>query len=157
VKHLIRSTWMLVVLAIAGSPLVAQDAVRAADTPSAAVEEFMQAASDSNLVRMAQLFGTDRGSAARTGNPDDFARRMVVMQAALAGVDVKAHGETETTEKEHMVVTTEITRGNCRVMVPVTAVKAREGWLVRRFDLPSVWDGINRPCEATGRPGNSGD
>lgn len=154
-KYLIRSTWMFGFLAMLAGPLAAQDEVRGGETPSAAVEEFMQAASDSNLVRMAQLFGTDRGSAARTGNPDDFARRMVVMQAALSGISVKAHGETVTTEKEHMVVTTEIIRGNCRVTVGITAVKAREGWLVRRFDLPSVWDGINRPCEATGRPRNS--
>ena len=148
-KSLIKRSSLWVILCLAAAPAAAQTREAAGASASDAVVEFMRAASDSNLTRMAQLVGTDRGSSARTGNPDDFARRMVVMQAALAGITASAHGETATTEKDHMVVTTEIVRGHCRVIVPVTAVRAREGWLVRRFDLPSIWDGINRPCEAT--------
>jgi hypothetical protein len=149
VKFLPRLCCLILLSASLGAPLLAQREVRGAATASAAVEEFMRAASDSNLTRMAELFGTDRGSAARTGHPDDYAKRMVVIQAALAGVTVRANAETASTERDHMVVTTEVVRGNCRVVVPVTAVRSRDGWLVRRFDLPSIWDGINRPCEGT--------
>lgn len=135
-------------------PLAAQEP-RGAESASAAVEQFMKAASDSNLTRMAELFGTDEGSAARTGNPPDFARRMVIMQAALSGISARAAGETPTSERDHKLVTTEVIRGRCSVTVPVTAVRARDGWLVRRFDLPAIWDGINRPCEGTATLGNT--
>jgi hypothetical protein len=157
VKHLIRSTCTLALLTAIASPVVAQNSAQGGATASAAVEEFMRAASDSNLTRMAQLFGTDRGSAARTNQPSDFARRMVVMQAALGGITVRALGETATEDRDRKLVTTEFVRGNCRVTAPVRAVKAREGWLVLGFDYSQVWDGVNKPCEGTARPnGNSG-
>lgn len=140
----------------AALPLMAQDPVRAGATASAAVEEFFRAAADSNLIRMSQLYGTQRGSAARTNVPDDHPRRMVVMQAALSGTSVRAAAETATREDNLMTVTTEVARGNCKVIVPVRTVRAREGWLVLGFDLPSIWEGVNKPCEATGRPGNTG-
>jgi hypothetical protein len=139
----------------AATPLAAQQP-RGGATASAAVEEFFRAAADSNLTRMSQLFGTDKGSAARTNVPTDHARRMVVMQSALTGVTVRASAETATNDDDLKIVTTEVVRGNCRVTVPVRAVKAREGWLVLGFELEAVWDGVNRPCEATGRPGNNG-
>lgn len=116
----------------------------------------MRAAADSNLTRMAQLFGTNRGSAARTGQPDNFAQRMVVMQAMLGGTTARATGETATEDANRKVVTAEIARGNCKITVPVRTVKAREGWLVLGFEVQDVWDGVNRPCEGTSRPGNSG-
>lgn len=144
-----------ILLALA-PPLVAQQRAEPAKTPSAAVEEFMRAASDSNLTRMAELFGTDKGSAAREGTVEGYAQRMVVAQAVLKGSVVKALAETAMGKKDHSLVTTEIAKGGCKVTIPVTAVKAKEGWLVREFDLTAVWDGINRPCEATGRSGNSG-
>jgi hypothetical protein len=150
-----RWTALAAALVVVAAPATAQEDAKAAASPSAAVEEFMRAAADSNLTRMAQLFGTDKGSSARTGDPSDFPRRMVVMQATLKGIVVKANAETAMGKKNHSLVTTEIAKGGCKVTVPVTAVKAREGWLVREFDLTAVWDGINRPCEATGRPGNT--
>lgn len=150
-----RSLLLTMFVGIAPS-LIAQDRPAAAASPSAAVEEFMRAAADSNLTRMAELFGTDDGSAARTGKPADYARRMVVIQAALRGIVVNAKAETAMGKKNHSLVTTEIAKGGCKVTVPVTAAKAREGWLVREFDFTAVWDGINRPCMATGQPGNPG-
>jgi len=146
----------LAVVAVPALPLLAQSGHGGA-TPSAAVEEFMRAAADSNLTRMAELFGTDKGSARQTGKPEDYPKRMVIMQAALHGILVRAQAETKMGKKNHMLVTTEIARGACKVTVPITAVKAKEGWLVREFDLTYVWDGINRPCEGTGKPADSGN
>lgn len=156
-KHLMRYSWTVASLALLSTPIAAQETAQGAATATAAVEEFMRAAADSNLTRMAQLFGTDRGSAARTRHPEDYARRMVVMQAMLSGITVRANAETATEDRNRKVVTTEIARGNCRITVPVRAVKAREGWLVLGFEVQDIWDGVNRPCEATGRPGNSGN
>lgn len=124
-----------------------------APTASAAVEQFIRAASDSNLTRMAQLFGTDKGSVQKTGKPEDYPKRMVIMQAMLGGTQVRALNEVVTSRKNHVVVTTEVAKGNCKVVVAMTAVKVGGGWLVREFNLPEIWDGINRPC-AGERPGN---
>lgn len=151
-RHVVMA-WVL----LGTAPLVAQEPARGAESATLAVEGFLRAASDSNLTRMAELFGTDRGSAARTGNPADYPQRMVIMQAALAGTAVRANAETATDDRNRKVVTTEIARGNCKVVIPVRAVRAREGWLVLGFDLPTVWEGVNKPCEATGRSGNSQD
>jgi hypothetical protein len=43
--------------------------------PSHAVDAFMKAVADSNLTRMAELWGTKGGSAAETGKPTDYQRR----------------------------------------------------------------------------------
>jgi hypothetical protein len=55
-----------------------------APTPEQAVRSFMQAAADSNLTRMAQLWGTRAGSAAKTGQPPDYQRRIAIMQFYLS-------------------------------------------------------------------------
>lgn len=127
-------------------PVSAQQ--RDAATATAAVEQFVRAASDSNLTRMAELFGTDEGSVRSTGKPADYPKRMVIMQAMMGHTAVRALSEVKVARKNHMVVTTEIAKGNCKVVIPITAVKSdHDGWLVREFDLPAIWDGINRPCE----------
>ncbi len=105
----------------------------------------MRAAADSNLNRMAELFGTDRGSARRTGQPRDFAQRMVVIQAYLGGVGVRALSEVAIDRRNHALITTELSRGTCRVTVPVTAVRGPDGWLVREFDLTLAAE-VNKPC-----------
>lgn len=148
--------WTLAATFVLGGPalgtLAAQGRSPGGESPSKAVEEFIRAASDSNLTRMGELFGTDKGSFANTGDPKDWGQRAVIVQAALAGITVKALAETALERKNHSAVTTEMARGACRVTLPVTAVKAKEGWLVREFDLSAVWEGVNRPCQ----DGNSG-
>lgn len=105
----------------------------------------MRAAADSNLNRMAELFGTDRGSARKTGQPRDYAQRMVVIQAYLGGVGVRTLSEVAIDRRNHALITTELSRGTCKVMVPVTAVRGPDGWLVREFDLSAAAE-INKPC-----------
>ncbi len=143
----------LALVALALIPTARGAAQVRAPTASAAVEQFIRAASDSNLTRMAQLFGTDKGSVQQTGKPEDYPKRMVVIQAMMGGTVVRALNEVVTARKNHVVVTTEVAKGNCKVVVSVTAVKSDGGWLVREFDLPAIWDGINRPC-AGERSGN---
>jgi hypothetical protein len=146
---------MMVTLALpslGAAALAAQAEPVGATTPSQAVEEFIRAAADSNLVRMGELFGTDKGSFATTGDPKNWGQRAAIIQAALAGISVKALAETALERKDHSKVTTELARGACRVTLAVTTVKAKEGWLVREFDLSAAWDGVNRPCQ----DGNSG-
>jgi len=144
---------MLVVSTIAALPLSAQ--APAIATPSLAVEEFIRAAADSNLTRMSQLWGNARGSAARTGRPKEYGKRMVIMQAYLTGVQVRTLGEVSAGKAGRMLVTTELSRGPCKVTLPVTAVKAGSGWVVTEFDLAQAGE-VNKPCEGSGRVGNPG-
>lgn len=122
-------------------------------TPSGAVEEFMRAASDSNLTRMAELFGTDDGPAATSGKVPDYGRRMIIMQAYLGGISARAVGEVPARERNRRLVTTEVSRGPCRVVVPVTAVQVKGGWIVNAFDLSEVAN-VNKPCEGSPGTGN---
>ena len=49
----------------------------------------MQAVADSNLQKMARLWGTSAGPAAKTNQPPDYERRIVVMQAYLRNDDYR--------------------------------------------------------------------
>lgn len=142
-----RSTLMAALLAAAGcaAPMAMESQGAAPATARQGVEEFIRAAADSNLARMAELFGTDRGSVRKTGQPRDYPQRMVVIQAYLAGVSVRALSEVDTGRRDHLLVPTEISRGTCKVTVPVTAVRTAEGWLVREFDLAMAAE-VNKPC-----------
>lgn len=143
----------LIAVLVAGvSPLAAQ--ARNAATASQAVEEYIRAASDSNLTLMTSRFGTDKGSAARVGLPGGSVdKRMLITQMMLAGVKVRALAELRSGKENERVVSTEIARGGCKVTLPVTAVRnERDGWLVRNLDLEAATE-VNKPC--TGSPGNS--
>ena len=123
-------------------------------TPSAAVQEFMRAAADSNLAGMAQLWGTSKGPVAKTGKPADFAKRIVIMQAYLDGVSSKVLSEVAADKPELRLVTTELARGECSVTLTVKAVKTKGGWIVQDFDLDQASQ-VNKSCASQHDGGNS--
>ena len=114
----------------------------------------MLAVSDSNVTRMSQLWGTSKGPAGTTGQPKEYSRRLVIMQAYLNGVTVRTLGEVSTAKANRKLVTTELSRGPCKVTLPVTAIKAGKGWIVNEFDL-DLASSVNKPCEGSGTTGNS--
>ncbi|HEU4682754.1 MAG TPA: hypothetical protein VFS51_13530, partial [Gemmatimonadales bacterium] len=57
--------------------------VQPANSGSSAVRSFMQAVADSNLAKMASLWGTVNGPASKTRQPPDWQRRIAIMQAYL--------------------------------------------------------------------------
>lgn len=146
---------MLVAVAAVASaaPLAAQKP--APRSASAVVEEFFHATADSNLVRMSELWGTEKGSARQTGEPKDYQKRVVIMNAYLRGVSVRALSEVDARNSNERVVTTELSNGGCRVTLPVTATKTKNGWIVRSFDLNQAAE-ANRPCEGSRSSGNPG-
>lgn len=150
--HPFRSLVFPLVLAI-GLPAAGWAQSGPAASPKAAVEEFIRAASDSNLTRMAELWGTDKGPASATGRPDRYGEKIIIMQAFMQGVSVRALGEIPGEKGNRRQVTTEISRGPCRVMVPVIVTQVRGGWIVNQFDLERVAD-VNKPCEGSSGPGN---
>jgi hypothetical protein len=142
-------------LVLAAGRLSAQAVVTGPQaTPSAAVQEFMRAAADSNLVGMAELWGTAKGPVAKTRKPADFAKRIVIMQAYLDGVSSKVLSEVAASKPEMRLVTTELARGECTVTLTVKAVKTKGGWIVQEFDLDQASQ-VNKSCAGNHDGGNS--
>jgi hypothetical protein len=106
-----------------------------ADTPRATVSEFLQAAADSNLTRMAELWGTSRGPASKTRQPDGWERRIVIMQAYLRGTTHRVVAENRGANDSQRIVHVELRREECAFMVPFTTVRSNGRWLVGAFDL----------------------
>jgi hypothetical protein len=154
VQKSVASTLFVLAALVGTAPMVAQSGP--ASTPTLAVQGFMQAVSDSNLTKMAELWGSSKGPAARTGQPKDYNRRLVIMHAYLAGITVRTLGEVPTSKRDRTLVTTELSRGVCKITLPVTAVKTGKGWVVNQFDLALAGE-VNKPCEGSGSRGNPGN
>ena len=110
-------------------------------SPEAAVTAFMKAVEDSNMTRMMQLWGTEKGSAAKTKQPPDYQKRVYVMYSYLRGashrVSAMQPDTSDGSKRRTMVV--ELKRNDCTSQARVrTAQSKDEGWLVNWIDLPAV-------------------
>jgi hypothetical protein len=120
--------------------LPARAVAQAPQTPEAALNAFMKAVADSNLGRMSQLWGTEKGSASKTKSPEGYQQRIYIMYAYLRGASHKVtmmQPDTSSAEARTMVV--DFTRGDCQKQVLVRAVRSKnEGWLVNWIDIASI-------------------
>ena len=105
----------------------------------------MQAVADSNVARMAGLWGTASGPAARTRQPPDWERRVAIMQAYLRNDGFRVTSDApESTDRRALQV--EIRRQTCTWNVPFVAVRTSDGsWLVNQVDLTAAGNPA-RPC-----------
>ncbi|MEO8089446.1 MAG: hypothetical protein ABI703_04025 [Gemmatimonadales bacterium] len=114
----------------------------------------MQAVADSNLDKMANLWGTAAGSAAKTNQPPDYRRRIAVMQAYLRNDSYRVTSDEPTSDPRRRDLQVEIKRGTCTWSIPFTAVKVRDDfWIVTQLDLAAAGNPA-RPC-LKGAPGDS--
>jgi hypothetical protein len=121
--------------------------VHPSNTASAAVESFMKAVADSNLDAMASLWGTSRGSAARTKQPADYERRISVMQSYLANDDYRILSDTPDGTSGRHAVQVQLRRQACTWTVPFTAIELGQGgWIVNQLDLTAAGNPA-RPCD----------
>ncbi|HEY4322012.1 MAG TPA: hypothetical protein VGM77_12650 [Gemmatimonadales bacterium] len=142
------ATCKIALFALLATPLaLAGQAPKAGNSPADAVTQFMRAISDSNLTRVAQLFGNSDGPAFRTHNPKDYEKRIMAMQLFLRHVEVKTLGDMPADKGKGRTVTAQLSHGACRVTISIGVMHAHEGWLVNNFDLDRASQ-INRPCEA---------
>lgn len=113
-----------------------------------AVRLFMQAAADSNLARMAELWGSDAGPAAETGTPADYQKRLFIMQAYLRGDSIQVISDMSIPgDDRHRTVTIALFRQSCPKQIPMTMVRIRAaGWIVNSVDLNAAGN-PSRPCE----------
>jgi hypothetical protein len=105
----------------------------------------MQAVADSNVVKMASLWGTSKGPASKTGQPADYERRVAIMQAYLRNDSYRLTSEVPETDSRR-ALQVEIKRQTCTWTVPFVAIKTGDGsWVVTRVDLAAAGNPA-RPC-----------
>ncbi len=124
-----------------------------AGSPNEAALAFLKAARDSNVTRMAELWGTASGSAAQTNQPNDYQRRVVVLQTFLRTDSSKVVGEAAVPGNDaRRTVTIAMYRQGCAKQVPFSMVRTRDGsWLVQEVDL-ALTGNPARPCETEPPP-----
>ena len=106
----------------------------------------MQAVADSNLDKMASLWGTANGPAAKTNVPPDYRRRIAVMQAYLRNGSFRITSDQPQATENRRAVQVELKRDTCTWSVPFVAIKTVDGtWLVTQVDLAAAGNPA-RPC-----------
>ena len=106
----------------------------------------MRAVADSNLEKMASLWGTANGPASKTRQPPDWERRIVIMQAYLRNDSFRITSDMPDPDDNRRAQQVEIKRKACTWTVPFVSVKTRNGsWLVNQVDLAAAGNPA-RPC-----------
>jgi hypothetical protein len=128
------------------APGQAQPAASARETVTA----FMRAVADSNVSKMAELWGSSKGSAASTGEPADYERRVVLIQSYLRSDDYRIAADGGEGEGRR-AMQVELRRQACTWTVPFTVVKSEKGgWIVSNIDLTRAGNPV-RPCDPSAR------
>jgi hypothetical protein len=125
--------------------------VHPSNTASTAVQNFMRAVADSNLDAMASLWGTAKGPAARTKQPSDYQRRIVVMRSYLTHDDSRIISDTPDASGARHDVQVELRRQACTWTVPFSVIQlADKSWIVNQLDLAAAGNPA-RPCDPSSR------
>jgi hypothetical protein len=129
----------LVLTACGGASTGGTGEVRPANDASSAVTSFLQAVSDSNLNKMAALWGGVAGPAAHTKQPPDYQRRIAVMQAYLRHDDSRIVSDTPDATPTRHTVQAQLRRSACTWTVPFTVIQlADQTWIVNSVDLATA-------------------
>lgn len=117
--------------------------------PEAAVRSFMDAVKANNIAGMGEHWGTSRGPATRTMNPEEMSQRLTVMRTFLLHerYEFAPRNVVDPTDSSQRILDVRITRGNCQPVVPFTVVRWQTGWLVKAIDLAAAGNPA-RPCPA---------
>jgi hypothetical protein len=136
----------LVLAACGGGGGAGSAPVRPEASAAAAVQSFMQAVADSNLAKMASLWGSASGPAYKTHQPSDYERRIIIMQSYLRNDDSRIVSDTPEDNPTKHSVQVEIRRSACTWTVPFIAIHLADGsWLVNQVDLVAAGNPA-RPC-----------
>jgi hypothetical protein len=119
--------------------------VQPSNSAATAVQGFMQAVADSNLAKMADLWGTARGPASKTRHPPDYERRVAVMQAYLRNDSFRLASDVAEAANRRAIQVV-IRRQTCTWAIPFIVIRASDGsWLVNQVDIAAAGNPA-RPC-----------
>jgi hypothetical protein len=142
----IKRRWCAAALLLAACGKAAPEQVHPANTATATVQDFMRAVADSNLVAMAELWGTARGAAAKTKQPSDYERRIAVMQSYLSHDDSRILSDAPDGSEARHAVQVQLRRQACTWTVPFSVIQLSDGtWIVNQIDLTAAGNPA-RPC-----------
>lgn len=120
---------------------------------SASVTQFLAAVKANDLKRMGELWGTERGPAAESMNPEVLRQRVAVIQKYLDHTGyrviegpllVPGHDELRTYRVE-------LQRTNCNQVLPIDIIQTkRGGWLVYDVHLESAGSPTGRCPQGVG-------
>jgi hypothetical protein len=106
----------------------------------------MRAVADSNVGKMAMLWGTAKGPAGRTKQPADYERRIVIMQTYLSHDDSRILSDTPDAAGDRHEIQVQLRRQACTWTVPFGVVQlADRSWIVQQIDLTAAGNPA-RPC-----------
>lgn len=150
-----KQRWHVAVLLLAacsgGGTTASAPVAPSPGTARGTVESFMQAVADSNLAQMASLWGTAAGPAAKTRQPPDYERRIVVMQSYLRNESHRLLPSTPSGGGRDEIQV-EIRRELCTWIVPFTVVRLGDNtWVVNQMDLTKAGNPA-RPCAPGAAP-----
>lgn len=144
---MIKRRWIAAALVLAACGGAGTGQVHPENTASAAVQSFMRAVADSNLDAMAALWGTAGGSAARTRQPSDYERRIVVMQSYLSHDDFRILSDAPDGSDARHAVQVQLRRQACTWTVPFRVIRLTDGgWIINQLDLTAAGNPA-RGCE----------
>lgn len=113
--------------------------VHPAATASGTVQQFMRAVADSNLDKMAMLWGTAKGPAAKTRQPADYERRIAIIRAYLNSDDYRILSDNQDEGAEAHTIQVQLRRQACTWTVPFgVAPLSGGGWVIERIDLTTA-------------------
>jgi len=142
---------LLVLAACGGGGSTANTDTAPRSSSPQAVTAFMRAAADSNMSRMAQLWGSSKGPVSQAPVAN-FEKRLVVLQAYLKGdstriiTDMPVQGDVS-----HRHLTVALYRGTCVKQIPFTTVRTKDGgWIVEAVDVAAAGNPA-RPCDGGSR------
>lgn len=113
--------------------------VHPAASASGTVQEFMRAVVDSNLDKMAMLWGTAKGPAAKTRQPPDYERRIAIIRAYLNSDDYRILSDNQDEGGQAHTLQVQLRRQACTWTVPFgVAPLSGGGWVIEQIDLTAA-------------------
>ena len=121
-------------------------------TVNASVEQFLAAVKANDLKRMGGLWGTDRGPASASMNPDVLRQRLTVIQRYLthSGYRIIEGPLAVPARADVRTFRIELQREGCNQVLPIDVIRTRSGgWLVYDVHLESAGNPVAR-CQPAG-------
>jgi len=122
------------------------------------VAQFLAAVKANDQKRMGELWGTERGPAARSMNPDVLRQRLTVIQKYLDHTGYRIiEGPLLVSGRDDLrTYRVELQRSNCNQVLPIDVVRTRSGgWLVYDVHLESAGSPAGR-CQPAGTGSGGG-
>ncbi|MBX6364186.1 MAG: hypothetical protein IRZ00_09990 [Gemmatimonadetes bacterium] len=129
------------VLGCAHRTLEPSSAIVPGIAPRLAVEQFLRAANDNDLVTMGRLFGTRNGSVAERDDRKEVEQRMFALASLLRHQDYEIQGQSVVPGRigEAVRINVRLQLADGAPVVPFTVVQSKKGaWLVEQIDINAL-------------------